>query len=112
MKLNYQPINWIKIGSYLEKGQQIIISEVGKAICEKHQINQPSLVVLADSLGVNPDAISHAFLDEGDHGLVVIPKLSENDLACRQRADPEIREFLERIKSNKGLPTGNVFVVS
>lgn len=40
--------------SSVDHGQTIILTEVVKAICERHQINQPPLMVLAESLGVNP----------------------------------------------------------
>lgn len=44
-------------------------------------------------------------MDEGDHGLAVIPKLLEDDLVHKQRADPEIREVIKHLESNKGPPS-------
>lgn len=87
-----------------EQGPQVILPEVVKAICERHQI-QPSPVALAESLGVNANSLPQAFLDECDHGLPAIPTLSEDDLACRQRADPEIREIIDLLEASKRPPT-------
>ncbi len=39
-------------------------------------------------------------MDECDHGLPSIPRLSEDDLRCKQREDPEINEghWLSRVQ--------------
>nr|XP_055074659.1 uncharacterized protein LOC129454170 [Misgurnus anguillicaudatus] len=87
-----------------EQGPQVILPEVVKAICERHQI-QTSPVVLAESLGVSANSLPQAFLDECDHGLPAIPTLSEDDLACRQRADSEIREIIDLLEANKRPPS-------
>lgn len=78
--------------------------KVVKAICERHQIYLPSLVALAESLGVTADALHQVFMDECDYGLPAIPRLSEDDLMHRQRGDPEIRQVFEYLESNKKHP--------
>ncbi len=83
-----------------EPGQQVMLPEVVKAICERHQIDQPSPVALVESLGVTADVLPQAFMDECDHGLPSIPRLSEDDLRCKQREDPEINEVIGYLESS------------
>lgn len=84
-----------------EQGQQVMLPEVVKAICERHQIDQPSPVALVESLGVTADVLPQAFMDECDHGLPSIPRLSEDDLRCEQREDPEMNEVIGYLESSE-----------
>lgn len=84
-----------------EPGQQVMLPEVVKAICERHQIDQPTPVALVESLGVTADVLPQAFMDECDHGLPSIPRLSEDDLRCKQREDPEMNEVIGYLESSE-----------
>lgn len=85
--------------------QQVMLPEVIKAICERHQAYQPSSVALVESLGVSTEALPQAFMNESEHGLPAISALSVNDLMRKQREDPEIREIIECLESNNQTPS-------
>lgn len=87
-----------------EQGQQVMFPEVVKAICERDKIYQPSPVALAESFSVTADELHQAFMDECDYGLPAIPRLSDDDLMRRQRGDPEIRQVIKYLESNKKHP--------
>lgn len=88
-----------------EQGEQVMLPEVVRAICERHWINQPSPVACVESLCVTADVLPQAFMDECDHGLPSIPRLSEEDLKCKQREDPEINEIIGYLESNEKPPS-------
>ncbi|XP_048067043.1 uncharacterized protein LOC125280510 [Megalobrama amblycephala] len=50
---------------------------------------------------MDASALPQGFQEEYDHGLPVIPHLSEEDLAAQQRADPELKELLEYLESGE-----------
>ncbi len=85
----------------------MILPEAVKAVCEKHQVSQsqdghqPISMTLAESLTMNAGALPQKFQEEYDHGLPVIPHLSDEDLVDRQRADPELEEVLEYLVSSE-----------
>lgn len=85
----------------------MILPEAVKAVCEKHQVSQSQNehcsvgMTLAESLTMNADILPHKFQVENDHGLPVIPHLSEEYLAEQQRADPELRVVLECLESGE-----------
>lgn len=91
----------------LDKDSSLILPEVMKAVCEKHQVSQaqdehcPVLMTLVESLTMDGDALPPAFQEEYANGLPVIPHLSEEDLAARQRADPELKVVLEYLESGE-----------
>ncbi len=93
----------------IDKDLPVILPEAVKAVCEKHQVSQsqdghqplPISMTLAESLTMNAGALPQKFQEEYDHGLPVIPHLSEEDLVDRQRADPELEEVLEYLESSE-----------
>ncbi|RXN31227.1 Retrovirus-related Pol polyprotein from transposon 412 [Labeo rohita] len=90
-----------------DKDLPVILPEAVKAVCEKHQVSQsqdghrPVWMTLAESLTMNADALPQEFREEFEHGLPVVPHLSEEDLVNRQRADPELKEVLEYLESGE-----------
>lgn len=91
----------------IDKDSPVILPEAVKAVCEKHRVSQsqdghhPVSMTLAESLTMNAGALPQKFQEEDDHGLPVIPHLSEEDLVDRQRADPELKEVLEYLESGE-----------
>ncbi|XP_073687797.1 uncharacterized protein [Garra rufa] len=91
----------------VDKHSPVILPEAVKAVCEKHQVSQsqdghcPVWMTLAESLTMNADALPQEFREEFEHGLPVVPYLSEEDLVNRQRADPELKEVLEYLESGE-----------
>lgn len=89
-----------------------VLPEVVTAICEKHQVYQPnaslgppySPVALVESLALHTDALPSGFQRENEHGLPVIPHLSEEDLMERQRADPDLRAVIEQLQTGEKPP--------
>lgn len=85
----------------------VILPEAVKAVCDRHQVNQSQdghhsvSITLAESLTMNAGALPREFQEENNHGLPVIPHLSEEDLVNQQRADPELKEVLEYLESCK-----------
>lgn len=87
----------------------IASAETVDAICERHQIKQayhdpdvlhPSLT-LVESLTVDVNALPQEFTQEDAYHFSGLPKLSEEDLRERQRADPEIRIVIQQLESNE-----------
>ncbi len=70
----------------IDKDSPVILPEAVKAVCEKHQVSQspdghqPVSMTLAESLMMNAGTLPQEFQEEDDHGLPVIPHLSEEDL--------------------------------
>ncbi|KAJ8375581.1 hypothetical protein SKAU_G00061610 [Synaphobranchus kaupii] len=92
------------------EGLDIVLPRAVQAICEKHHVHQtgnglshPS-VTLVESLALHADVIPSSFQQEDEHGLPVIPHLSEEDLRERQRADPDLKAVIEHLESGEKPP--------
>ncbi|KAJ8356812.1 hypothetical protein SKAU_G00196060 [Synaphobranchus kaupii] len=92
------------------EGLDIVLPRAVQAICEKHHVHQtgnglshPS-VTLVESLALHVDVIPSSFQQEDEHGLPVIPHLSEEDLRERQRADSDLKAVIEHLESGEKPP--------
>lgn len=98
-----------------ESDQPTILPAAVKALCERHQVYQscadPSISyfqpTVFESLSLGVDAIPQEFQREDAHGLPVLPRMSEEELKKRQRADPELKVVIKCLESGKK-PVGKV----
>lgn len=89
-----------------EDESPVVMAEVVKAICEKHQVvGSPQglhcipSVTLVESLTHCVDVLPYEFQHEDEHGLPSLPHLSQAALAELQRKDPELKIVIERVES-------------
>lgn len=62
-------------------------------------------MTLVESLTTDVHALPREFQNQNNHGIPELSHLSDDDLAIRQQADPELKEVLEYLESGEK-PTG------
>ncbi len=87
----------------------VIPPEAIKAICDRHQIGEfpdehklynPS-IALVESLALHADVLPEEFEQENEHGLPVIPYLSNGELKKQQRMDPDLKVIIDCLELNE-----------
>ena len=97
------------------KHTEVVLPKAASAICERHHVHNPNAdprfslpsVTLVESLALHSDALPNGFLTENDHGLPLIPHMSEDDLMEQQWTDPDLRAVIEHLQS-KEMPSPNL----
>lgn len=83
-----------------------------KAICERHDVYfKPEMsdssdhsIALIESITLSPESLPPSFQGEHDHGLPVIPSLSQAEISEKQHADPSIREMITHMQTDESPP--------
>lgn len=88
----------------LESSTKIILPEVVKAICKKHQVgqcldSQLFPITLIETLSMNAKFLPPGIEKEETHSLQEMPHLSVEYLIMTQQTDPEIREVIYCLES-------------
>lgn len=87
----------------------LILPEAIKAICDRHQIGNSShkckfsnpSIALVESLALHADVLPNEFEQENEHGLPVIPYLSNEELKRQQRMDPDLKFIIDCLQRNE-----------